>query len=70
LSGHTYREVDIVGTSNEGLDAAISSAVKRASRTLRHLDWFQVTEIRGRLEDGAVADWQVSMKVGFRLEDV
>ena len=69
MSGHIYREVEIVGTSNEGIDAAISNGVNRASSTLRHTDWFEVTEIRGHLNDGGVADWQVSMKVGFRLED-
>jgi flavin-binding protein dodecin len=61
--------VEIVGTSPEGVDAAITNGIKRASRTVRHIDWFQVTEIRGHLQNGEVADWQVSMKVGFRLED-
>jgi flavin-binding protein dodecin len=69
MSGRTYRMVEIVGTSPEGVDAAITNGIKRANRTIRHIDWFQVTEIRGHLQNGEVADWQVSMKIGFRLED-
>jgi dodecin len=69
MSGRTYRMVEIVGTSPEGVDAAITNGIKRANRTVRHIDWFQVTEIRGHLQNGEVADWQVSMKIGFRLED-
>ena len=68
MSEHTYRITEIVGTSPEGVDAAIRSGVQRASETLRGLDWFEVTEIRGHLEDGQVAHFQVSMKVGFRLD--
>jgi dodecin len=69
MSQHIYRLVEIVGTSPDGVDAAIRNGIGRARQTLRHIDWFQVTEIRGHLQDGAVADWQVTMKVGFRLED-
>ena len=69
MSNHTYRVTEIVGTSHEGLDAAIQNGIGRASQTLRGLDWFEVTEIRGHLGDGAVAHYQVTMKVGFRLED-
>jgi flavin-binding protein dodecin len=68
MSEHTYRITEIVGTSPDGVDAAIRSGVQRASETLRGLDWFEVTEIRGHLEDGQVAHFQVSMKVGFRLD--
>jgi hypothetical protein len=69
VSEHVYRVTEIVGTSTEGVDAAVRSAVDRASKTLRHLDWFEVTEIRGHLADGAVAHFQVTLKVGFRLDD-
>lgn len=69
MSHHTYRVTEIVGTSPEGLDQAIRNGIDRASATLRSLDWFEVTEIRGHLQDGAVAHYQVGMKVGFRLED-
>jgi flavin-binding protein dodecin len=65
----TYRVTEIVGTSTEGVDAAIQNGVKRAGETLRHLDWFEVTEIRGHLVDGEIEHVQVGMKVGFRLED-
>lgn len=65
----TYRVTEIVGTSPEGVDAAISNGIKRAGETLRHLDWFEVTEIRGNLVDGEMDHVQVGMKVGFRLED-
>jgi flavin-binding protein dodecin len=67
---NTYRIVEIVGTSSEGVDTAIRNGIQRAGRTLRNVDWFQVTEIRGHLENGEVADWQVGIKVGFRIEDV
>ena len=69
MSSHTYRMVEIVGTSPQGLDDAIRNGIARANRTVRNLDWFQVTEIRGNLQEGQIADWQISMKVGFRLED-
>lgn len=70
MTDRTYRVTEIVGTSPESIDAAIRNGVRRASQTLRHLDWFEVTEVRGRIEDGEVAHIQVTMKVGFRLEDV
>ena len=66
---HTYRLTEIVGTSDEGLDSAIQNALKRASRTLRQLDWFQVSEIRGWIQEGGVGAYQVTLKVGFRLDD-
>ncbi|MEU0384645.1 dodecin [Streptomyces chartreusis] len=69
MSNHTYRVTEIVGTSPDGVDQAIRNGIGRASETLRNLDWFEVTEVRGRLEDGQIAHWQVELKVGFRLED-
>lgn len=68
MSEHTYRIVEIVGTSPEGTDAAIRNGIDRASKTLRGLDWFEVQSVRGELEDGQVAHFQVTLKVGFRLE--
>lgn len=65
----TYRVTEIVGTSTEGVDQAIRNGIGRAGQTLRHLDWFEVTEIRGHLVDGEIEHIQVGMKVGFRLED-
>ncbi|TDD71316.1 dodecin domain-containing protein [Jiangella aurantiaca] len=65
----TYRVTEIVGTSTEGIDAAVRNGIGRAAQTLRHLDWFEVTEVRGQIVDGEVQHFQVGMKVGFRLED-
>ena len=70
MSEHTYRVTEIVGSSPDGIDQAIRNAVKRASQTLHNLDWFEVTEIRGHLADGDIQHVQVTMKVGFRLDEV
>ncbi|MFE0776829.1 dodecin [Streptomyces sp. NPDC058861] len=69
MSNHTYRVTEIVGTSTEGVDQAIRNGVERASQTLRGLDWFEVTQVRGHLVDGTIEHYQVGLKVGFRLED-
>jgi len=69
MADHTYVLNEIVGTSPESLDDAIRNGVRRASRTLRNLDWFQVTEVRGAISEGEIAHYQVTMKVGFRLDD-
>lgn len=74
MSDSVYRKTEIVGSSDEGLQAAIEAGINRARKTLRHLDWFEVTEIRGYLggedrPDGSPEYWQVTMKVGFRLEE-
>jgi flavin-binding protein dodecin len=68
MADHTYRVTEIVGTSPNGIETAIRNGLHRAGQTLRHLDWFEVTEIRGQLQDGEVMHFQVGMKVGFRLE--
>lgn len=68
MAGHVYNITEIVGTSPESSDAAVANAVAEASKSLRNLDWFEVQSIRGHLEDGAVAHWQVAIKVGFRHE--
>jgi flavin-binding protein dodecin len=70
MSDRTYRVTEIVGTSSESVQHAVRNGVRRAAQTLRHLDWFEVTEIRGHIVDGDVEHFQVNMKVGFRLEDV
>jgi flavin-binding protein dodecin len=69
MSDHTYRVTEIVGSSSDSITDAIKGAVTRASQTLRGLDWFEVTEIRGHIEDGEVGHFQVGLKVGFRLEE-
>ena len=66
---HTYGISEVVGTSTTSIDEAISTAVARASTTVRGLDWFEVTEIRGHLADGAIAHYQVGLKLGFRLDE-
>jgi flavin-binding protein dodecin len=70
MSQHTYRVTEIVGSSPDGVDQAIRNGVKRASQTLHNLDWFEVTEIRGHLANGDVEHVQVTMKVGFRLDEI
>ncbi|WP_375486164.1 dodecin [uncultured Mycobacterium sp.] len=69
MSNHTYRVIEIVGSSPEGVDAAIRNAVSRAGQTMRGLDWFEVQSVRGHLENGAIGHFQVTLKVGFRMED-
>ena len=68
MSNHVYRVTEIVGTSPDGIDAAIRSGIERASTTIRGLDWFEVTEVRGHIVDGEIAHYQVGLKVGFRLD--
>lgn len=68
MSDHVYRVIEVVGSSPDGIDAAIRNAVSRASQTVRELDWFEVEQVRGHLEAGAVKHFQVTIKVGFRLE--
>ena len=68
MSDHTYRLTEIVGSSPDGVDQAIRNGVARASQTLRNLEWFEVGEIRGQLQDGQVLHVQVTMKVGFRVD--
>lgn len=70
MADNVYRVTEIVGTSQTGVDDAIKNAISRASQTLHNLDWFEVTEIRGHLENGGVQHTQVTMKVGFKLDDV
>ena len=70
MSNHTYRVTEIVGTSPDGIDQAVRNGIARAATTLRNLDWFEVTQIRGQVVDGEVEHFQVGLKVGFRLEDV
>ncbi|CAN7329789.1 dodecin family protein [Trinickia sp. LjRoot230] len=69
MNDHVYKQIELTGSSTKSSDDAIRCALERASHTLRNLDWFQVTEIRGHMKDGNIAHWQVSLKVGMRLED-
>ena len=69
MSGQVYRVTEVVGSSTDGLDGAIRVAVARAAETLHNLDWFEMTEVRGRIEDGRIAEYQVGLKLGFRLDE-
>jgi flavin-binding protein dodecin len=69
MSDHVYRVTELVGSSSASVEDAISGALERASKTLRHLDWFEVTQVRGSVGPDAHPVYQVTMKVGFRLEE-
>ena len=69
MSDSTYRIIELTGTSTEGVTEALDNGVARASKTLRNLDWVEVAAIRGHIADGRIAHYQVSMKVGFRMDD-
>jgi flavin-binding protein dodecin len=69
MEEHTYRLSEIVGTSSESIHQAVRNGLNRASNTIRNLDWFEVTQIRGTVVNGEVGQFQVAMKVGFRVED-
>lgn len=69
MANHVYAISELVGSSPDGVEAAVQNALQSAQQTLRNLDWFEVTEIRGHLSEGGdVADWQVGLKLGFRVE--
>jgi flavin-binding protein dodecin len=68
MANHVYGISEVVGSSPDGVEAAVNNAVTQAAKTVRHLDWFEVTNVRGQLADGAVAHWQVTVKLGFRIE--
>lgn len=68
MTDHVYNITEIVGTSPVGTDAAISNAIKEASKSLRNLDWFEVQSVRGNLNEDKVVHWQVTVKIGFRHE--
>jgi len=68
MSAHIYKKVELVGSSPEGSDKAIENALAKATDSIRNIDWFEVVETRGHVENGKVAHWQVVVKVGFRLD--
>ena len=69
MPDHVYKFIELVGSSTVGTDEAIRHAIETAAKTLRHIDWFEVIDMRGHVADGKVAHFQVTLKVGFRLED-
>ncbi len=68
MSDHVYKKIEITGSSTESSDHAVRTAIERAAKTIKHMDWFEVVETRGQIEDGKLAFWQVTLKIGFRLE--
>ena len=68
MSDHIYKTIEITGSSADGVDDAIAKAVSKAAQTVHNLEWFQVGEVRGHIENGAVAHVQVTVKIGFRLD--
>ena len=69
MSAHTYKLIELVGSSSVGTDDAIRNAIAKAALTVKHMDWFEVVETRGHILNAAVAHFQVTIKVGFRIED-
>ena len=69
MSDHVYKSVEITGSSPQGVTEAIDRAIDKACETLRNIDWFEVISVRGHVADGKVAHYQVTLKIGFRLED-
>jgi flavin-binding protein dodecin len=69
MSEPVFKKIEITGSSSKGLDDAIQAAISTASKTVRQMRWFEVQEIRGTIDDGKVGQWQVTIKIGFRLED-
>jgi flavin-binding protein dodecin len=69
MTNHVYRLTEVVGSSPTSVDDAIRTAVRKASETVRNIEWFEATEVRGQVADGDVAHFQVTVKLGFRVED-
>ena len=69
MSEHVYKLIELTGSSKKGLQPAVENAIAKASKSLRNISWFQVTETRGHVVEGKIAHWQVTLKVGFTLEE-
>jgi len=69
MADHINKKIEIVGSSPDGFEEAVQNALARAKKTVRNMRWFEVTETRGDIEDGKVGDWQVTLKIGFTLEE-
>jgi len=69
MSEHVYKAIELTGSSPQSMQAAIENAIERAAKTVRNMRWFEVTDTRGYIEEGRVAHWQVTVKVGFTLDD-
>lgn len=68
MSNHVYKTLELTGSSTSGIEDAVNTAIVKASETVRNMQWFEVVETRGHIQDGKVAHWQVTLKVGFTLE--
>ena len=69
MPDHVYKKIEIVGSSPKGFEDAVQNALGRAKKTVRNMRWFEVTETRGYVNDGKVGEWQVTLKIGFTLEE-
>ncbi len=69
MSNHVYKHVELTGSSTTSIEDAVNTAITKASKTVRNIRWFEILQTRGQVENGKVAFWQVSMKLGFTLED-
>ena len=69
MSDHTYKTIELVGSSSQSVEDAVQRAVAKAAQTVRNLRWFQIVDTRGHIEQGRIAHWQVTLKLGFTLED-
>jgi dodecin len=69
MSCHSYKLIELVGSSTDGTDDAIKNAIGKAALTIKHMDWFEVVETRGHIADGKISHYQVTIKVGFRIEE-
>ncbi|MCK6626437.1 MAG: dodecin family protein [Anaerolineae bacterium] len=69
MSEHTYKKIELVGSSKIGLEDAVQNAIAKAAETIRNLRWFEVVETRGQIENNQIAYWQVTVKIGFTIED-
>jgi len=69
MSEHVYKQIELVGSSTQSSDDAVARAIERASQTLRNIEWFEVTGVRGHIQDGRIAHWQVCLKIGMRIEE-
>jgi flavin-binding protein dodecin len=68
MAGHIYKKIEVIGSSPEGMQAAIENAITQAADTIRNMRWFEVVETRGQIENGKIAYWQVTLKIGFTIE--
>jgi dodecin len=69
MAEHIYKKIELVGSSPKGIEEAVKNALNRAKKTMRNMRWFEIAETRGYLEEGDIAHWQVTLKVGFTLDD-